>query len=63
MIVLYSFAANVWVKYISIKVNDQPQGNLKLCPSDYYDSNSFLNLTPQDFRNVLENLKLLKKGF
>ncbi|NEN90514.1 MAG: hypothetical protein F6K48_17035 [Okeania sp. SIO3H1] len=53
---------NVFVTFISIKVNDIPQGNLTRCSSGYYDSNTFPNTTPQEFKNVLDSLDLLVSG-
>ena len=50
---------NVFVTYISIKVNGVVLGQLLRCGSGYFDLTTFPPNTPANFRNVLENLDLL----
>ena len=53
---------NVFVTFISIKVNDVVLGRLDRCKSGYFDLRTFPPGTPTNFKNVLDNLDLLVDG-
>ena len=53
---------NVFVTYVSFKVNDATLGRLTRCDSGYFDTNSAPAKTPPKFLSVLEGLDITVAG-